>query len=100
MFLRGTKRKKDGKEHRYFSVVENRRMADGRTLQRQVVYLGEINDSQQAAWRKSLQVFDEDRNAYRPLSLFPDDRLLPPDAVDAVSVQLSQMQLRRPRAFG
>ncbi|MDQ3489076.1 MAG: IS1634 family transposase [Acidobacteriota bacterium] len=100
MFLRSIKRKKSGKEHRYFSVVENRRLADGRTMQRQVVYLGEINDSQQAAWRKSLEVFDEDRRAYRPLSLFPDDRLLPPDAVDAVSVQLSQMQLRRPRAFG
>lgn len=100
MFLRSIKRKKNGKEHRYFSVVENRRLADGRTLQRQVVYLGEINDSQQAAWRKSLEVFDEDRNAYRPLSLFPDDRLLPPGDVDAVSVRLSQMQLRRPRAFG
>jgi hypothetical protein len=100
MFLRSTKRKKDGKEHRYFSVVENRRLADGRTQQRQVVYLGEINDTQQAAWRRSLQVFDEDRGGYRELSLFPDDRTLPPDALDAVSVRLSGMQLRRPRAFG
>src|SRR3954471_5803140 len=98
MFLRGTKRKKDGKEHRYFSVVENRRLSDGRTQQRQVVYLGEINDSQQAAWRRSLEVFDEDRKAYRELSLFPDDRLLPPDAVDALSVKASAMQLRRARA--
>ena len=55
MFLRHTKRKKNGKEHRYFSVVENRRLADGRTQQRQVVYLGEINDSQEAAWRRSLE---------------------------------------------
>ena len=100
MFLRHIKRKKNGKEHRYFSVVENRRLADGRTQQRQVVYLGEINDSQQAAWRKSLEVFDEDRGGYRELSLFPDDRLLPPDAVDALSVKLSEMQLRHPRAFG
>jgi hypothetical protein len=100
MFLRSIKRKKDGKEHRYFSVVENRRLGDGRTQQRQVVYLGEINDSQQAAWRRSLEVFDEDRGGYRELSLFPDDRLLPPDAVDGLSVKLSQMQLRRPRAFG
>jgi hypothetical protein len=100
MFLRDTKRKKNGKEHRYFSVVENRRLADGRTQQRQVVYLGEINDSQQAAWRRSLQVFDEDRGGYRELSLFPDDRLIPPDAADALSVKLSQMQLRHPRAFG
>jgi transposase len=100
MFLRSIKRKKNGKEHRYFSVVENRRLSDGRTQQRQVAYLGEINDSQQAAWRRSLEVFDEDRGGYRELSLFPDDRLLPPDAVDAVSVRLSEMQLRRARAFG
>ena len=100
MFLRYIKGKKDGKEHRYFSVVENRRLADGRTQQRQVVYLGEINDSQQAAWRKSLEVFDEDRGGYRELSLFPDDRLLPPDAVNALSLKLSEIQLRHPRAFG
>jgi hypothetical protein len=100
MFLRSIQRKKNGKAHRYFSVVENRRLSDGRTQQRQVVYLGEINDSQQAAWRRSLEVFDEDRKAYRELSLFPDDRLLPPDAVDALSVKLSAMQLRRARAFG
>jgi transposase len=100
MFLRHTKRKKNGKEHRYFSVVENRRLADGRTQQRQVVYLGEINDSQEAAWRRSLQVFDEDHGGYRELSLFPDDRPLPPDAVNSLSLDLSQMQLRHPRAFG
>jgi hypothetical protein len=61
MFLRSTERKKDGKTHRYFSVVENRRLPDSRTVQRTVLYLGEINDQQQAAWRKSLEVFDEDQ---------------------------------------
>src|ERR1700757_1137394 len=59
MFLRQTIRKKDGKEHRYFSVVENRRVADGRVVQRHLLYLGEINDSQERAWRKSIEVFDE-----------------------------------------
>ncbi len=52
MFLRATTRKKDGKTHRYWSVVENRRLADGRVLQRHVLYLGEINDSQARAWRR------------------------------------------------
>ena len=51
MFLRSKKRSKDGKTHRYFSVVENRRVGSGRVVQRQVLFLGEINDSQQAAWR-------------------------------------------------
>lgn len=100
MFLRQNKRRKNGKTHRYFSVVENRRTAGGGTTQRQVLYLGEINDSQQEAWRRTLQVFDEDRRQYCELSLFPDDRPLPPGAVDAISVKLDQMQLRRPRGFG
>ncbi len=100
MFLRSTNRKKDGKDHRYFSVVENRRVPDGRSLQRTVLYLGEINDQQQAAWRKTLQVFDEAEQRYTSLSLFPDDRELPSDAVDSVSVKLSGLELRRPRTFG
>jgi len=100
MFLRVHKRFKNGKQHRYFSVVENRRVAAGKVVQRTVLYLGEINDSQQAAWRKTLDVFDETRSELRQLSLFPDDRLVPADALDAVQVRLSQMQLRRPRAFG
>jgi len=100
MFLRQHKRRKNGKTHRYFSVVENRRTGAGSTTQRQVLYLGEINDSQQEAWRQTLAVFDEDRRQYCELSLFPDDRPLPPGAVDAISVKLDQMQLRRPRSFG
>jgi len=54
MFLRCTNRKKDGKEHRYWSVVENRRVVGGRVVQRQVLYLGEINGSQREAWRKTV----------------------------------------------
>jgi len=100
MFLRQNKRKKNGKTHRYFSVVENRRTSGGGTTQRQVLYLGEINDSQQEAWRRTLSVFDEDRRQYCEVSLFPDDRPLPPGALDAISVKLDQMQLRRPRSFG
>jgi transposase len=100
MFLRQNKRRKNGKTHRYFSVVENRRTGVGGTTQRQVLYLGEINDSQQQAWRQTLEVFDEDRQQYCELSLFPDDRPLPPGAVDAISVKLNEMQLRRPRSFG
>jgi transposase len=100
MFLRGTERKKDGKIHRYFSVVENRRLPGSRTVQRTVLYLGEINDQQQAAWRKTLDVFDEDQQDYRTMSLFPDDREVPSDALDSVQVKLSGLELRRPRTFG
>ena len=100
MFLRSTPRKKNNRIHRYFSVVENRRLPDSRTVQRTVLYLGEINDQQQAAWRKTLEIFDEDEQDYRSMSLFPDDREVPADALDGIQVKLSGLELRRPRTFG
>src|SRR3974377_230877 len=100
MFLRSTNRRKDGKDHRYFSVVENRRLPGGKTAQRTVLYLGEINDRQQAAWRKTLDVFDEAEQRYTTMSLFPDDRELPADAIDSIQVRLSGLELKRPRIFG
>ena len=100
MFLRAINRRKDGKDHRYFSIVENRRVPGGKTVQRTVLYLGEINDQQQAAWRKTLEVFDEQEERYTALSLFPDDRAIPADAVDSVQVKLSGLELRRARMFG
>jgi len=100
MFLRSNNRKKDGKDHRYFSIVENHRTASDQTVQRTVLYLGEINDQQQAAWRKTLSVFDEQQQEYENLSLFPDDREIPADAVDSLQVKLSGLELRRPRLFG
>ena len=50
MYLRSNRRFKDGKEHRYWSIVESKRCSGGKVVQRQVLYLGEINDSQQEAW--------------------------------------------------
>ena len=100
MFLRCHRRRKNGKAHRYWSVVENRRVTTDKTVQRQVLYLGEINDSQQEAWRKTLEVFDEQRRQYRQMSLFPSDRPLPADALNAIAVDLGRMKLRRGRRFG
>ena len=74
MFLRSTFRKKNGKQHRYFSIVENKRRADGRVVQRHVLYLGEINSSQELAWRKSIEVFEEGKEKPSMLALFPADR--------------------------
>jgi len=91
---------KDGKEHRYYTVVESRRVGAGRVVQKQVLYLGEINDSQQAAWRKTLEVFDEQQQRMTPLSLFAEDRPVPADALDSVQVKLSEMKLERARAYG
>ena len=101
MFLRSTTRQKDGKVHRYWSIVENRRLPGGRVTQRHLLYLGEINSSQARAWRKSIEVFDEDADQSRSLSLFPEDRLdeaLVDESV--VRLCLSQLRLCRPRMWG
>ena len=104
MFLRCTERKKDGKVHSYYSVVENRRVAHNKVTQRTVLYLGEINQLQEAAWQDLLNRFDSEcqGHAVKP---FRQQRLLGPsplrpEEVDAIGVKLSRMELRRPRAFG
>src|SRR5271166_4767668 len=101
MFLRAKIRRKDGKEHRTFSIVENRRVRGGRVVQRHVLYLGEINDSQELAWRKSIEAIEERAPRARTLSLFPDDRcegLI--DDGSIVRLKLKEMRLCRPRTFG
>jgi transposase len=100
MFLRATKRLKDGKEHRYWSVVENRRCQGGKVVQRQVLYLGEINDSQQSAWCKTIDVVEENGSRLRQMAIFPEDRQAPALDCDVVQVNLSQLQLKRPRQWG
>ena len=97
MFLRCNRRKKDGKVHEYWNVVENRRLSDGRIAQRQVLYLGEINASQREAWRKTVEVFDDGRR--RQVALFPVGSL-PNDEVDAIGVRLAELRLERPRQWG
>ncbi len=100
MFLRCKIRRKDGKAHRSWSLVENRRVRGGRVVQRQVLYLGEINDSQRAAWRRTVEVFAEGQAQPRQMALFPEDGapLLADDEV--VRVRLGDLQLRRPRQWG
>jgi transposase len=99
MFLRHKIRRKDGKEHRTWSVVENRRVQNGRVVQRQVLYLGEINDSQRASWSRAIEAFDEGGRSTQ-IALFPEDRVAPALDCDVVSIRLSEMRLRRPRQWG
>jgi transposase len=100
MFLRHKLRRKDGKEHRYWSIVENRRVSGGRTVQRHVLYLGEINDDQKAAWCRTIEAFDEGGRQARQIALFPEDRAAPALNCDVVHVRLSGLRLRRPRQWG
>ena len=101
MFLRFNRRFKDGKEHRYWNIVENKRCASGKVVQRQVLYLGEINDAQHEAWCQLVEAFDEDAGRHRQLALFPADREVPRHAEGhGVRVRLDAMELHRPRQWG
>jgi transposase len=101
MFLRFNRRFKDGKEHRYWNIVENKRCAGGKVVQRQVLYLGEINDGQFEAWYRLIEAFDEGSRRHRQLALFPADREVP-ECADGygVQVRLDAMELHRPRQWG
>ena len=101
MFLRKIRRKKDGETHEYWSVVENKRVRGGRVVQRHVLYLGEIDSSQGAVWRKAIEVLDDDTGQRQTMALFPEDRCAA-DASDAsvVQLRLSDMRLCRPRRWG
>jgi len=101
MFLKCNVRVKDGKEHRYWSIVENRRCAGGKVVQRAVLYLGEINDSQHQGWCRVIEIFDEECEQSLPLALFPADREVPDHAAGlGVQVRLDAMELHRPRQWG
>jgi hypothetical protein len=101
MYLRFARRRKDGKEHRYWSIVESRRCAGGRVVQRPVLYLGEINDGQREAWCRQIETFDEANGRHRQLALFPAERTVPDYAKGfGVQVRLDAMELHRPRQWG
>lgn len=100
MYLRCNERFKDGKQHRYWNIVENKRVAGGRIVQRQVLYLGEINDHQQKVWRKTIEVFEDGKTESRQISLFPEDRPLPADECNAIHVRLNELKIKNPRQWG
>jgi hypothetical protein len=100
MFLRSTVRKKDGKAHEYFSIVENKRVAGGKVVQRHVLYLGEINSTQQASWRKTIEIFEEGQSRSQTVALFPEERTVPVSDDQIVQIRLKDLQLKRPRQWG
>ena len=97
--MRCKRRFKDGKEHRYWSVVENVRVRGRRVVQRHVIYLGEINDSQRAAWCRSIEVV-EGKSGSRQMALFPNDRDPPALDCEVVKINLAEVSLHDPRQWG
>lgn len=100
MFLRAKTRYKDGKLHRYWSIVESRRVHGKGVVQRQVMYLGEINDAQHHAWCKSIEVLSEDTRMVRQMALFPAEAPVPALDCDVVQVKLNELSVRHPRQWG
>src|SRR5262249_56601377 len=101
MYLRRNRRLKDGKEHCYWNIVESKRCAGGKVVQRQVLYLGEINDSQREAWCEVIEAFDEGSQRPTQLALFSAERAMPDHAKGyGVQVRLGPDQPDRPRPFG
>jgi transposase len=101
MYLRCNRRIKDGKEHRYWNIVESKRCGGGKVVQHQVLYLGEINDSQRESWCRVIEAFDEQSQQRTQLALFPAEKELPEYTEGyGVQVRLEAMELHRPRQFG
>ena len=99
-FLHCHHRFKNGKDHCYWSIAEKVRTHRG-WVQRHLLYLGEVNDSQRAAWTKVIEVFDTTGQRTRELALYPADRAVPEHAAGyGVQVRLEEFQLRRPRQWG
>lgn len=99
MFLKCTSRRKNGKTHRYWSIVESERVRGGRVVQRQVLYLGEINDAQQAEWVRAIEIIERGEKKPRQVALFPADRPGVSDK-ESIHVQLNKLELHRPRQWG
>jgi transposase len=98
MFLRPHSRSKDGKSHAYWSLVETVRTPDG-PRQKTICYLGELNNSAQARWQKTVEVFN-DQGDSEQLRLFPSEVAVPDDDPQVAQVLLNKVRLERTRAFG
>lgn len=100
MFLKRRTRHKDGKEHVYYSVCESLRVHRGRTVQRQVLHLGELNTRQHDSWQRTLDVLHEDGSRHQRRIFTDREGAAPVADDDIVEVKLSTFAVRQPRRFG
>jgi hypothetical protein len=100
VFLKRHVRRKNGKEHVYYSLSESIRVSRTRTIQRRVLNLRELNTTQMESWQRSIEVIEKEGQS-RPYRLFTyREGRAPPDAADVCEVILSSLVVRRPRQFG
>src|SRR5512135_1045134 len=97
IFLRGHERRKDGKTNIYWSLVENRRCADGRVVQRHVLYLGKLTPAQELSWEKTAAQLEGKPRVGEALSGLATERELQSKEASAIAVHLKQFRIERPR---
>jgi len=97
MFLKRLTRRKNGKGHTYWALVESFRTAKG-PRHRVVAYLGELNKSQKSGWAKLGRKLAKKDRPQR--SLFDPPPHEEPDEDRHVHVDLKGIRLERLRDFG
>jgi len=100
IFLRGHERRKDGKTNTYWSLVENRRCAGGRVVQRHVLYLGKLTPAQELSWEKTAEQFGDSPKPGGSLPGLATERELQSEEAAAIAVHLKQFRIERPRQWG
>jgi transposase len=100
IFLRGHERRKDGKTNTYWSLVENRRCAGGRVVQRRVLYLGKLTPARELSWERTAEQFGDSPQPGGSLLGLATERELQSKEAAAIAVHLKQFRIERPRQRG
>ena len=100
MFLKREVRRKDGKEHVYYSLAETTRVGRDRVVQRRLLNLGELNTTQIDRWQRSIEVIEEDGRACQRRLFSDREGQAPQQEEDVCEVVLSSLSVRRPRRLG
>jgi transposase len=100
IFLRGHERRKDGKTDTYWSLVENRRCAGGRVVQRHVLYLGKRTPAQELSWEKTAAQLEDRPRLGEALPGLASERELQRREAAAIAVHLKRFRIERPRQWG
>jgi transposase len=99
MFLKRCQRRKSGKKHTYWALVESYRTARG-SRQRVVAYLGELRSGEQSGWAQLGRTLSGRRRTRPERSLFDPPGQPPYNETQPVRVRLKDVRFERLRDFG
>ena len=99
MYLKKSKRNKDGKTHEYWSVCEKYKTGNRKYAQRQILYLGELSNAQEQSWQHAIEELSACPKA-KQLSLFNKEYPVSKEELANIPVNLSELRLRNLRDYG